>query len=566
MHYRHNTNTIRGNDRGVSPVLGGILVFGLVLALLVLAQVSLVPALNQQTEFEHNQRLVDDATELQGSAYRVSTSGGTESVEVGTGVRYRPMAFLVTPTAGNGRVYTEAGTVTVSGAVAADPEAADYWNGGDWSESTRSVVFDPAYREYITAPQTRYEGTVVVNDFDGTTLLVDEGRLVDGRRITLLTVDGEVYEESTRSVVLTLRAVSQSTQTVELRNETDPIRITVPSSLSPEQWKEDVLADQLDESGLPDGDPSDDRHVLDVVDGPTAGTVTVLLEPRVTYEFTMARLGIGSEYDTSPDPAYVTIVDSGNATLRPGEVTTVTFEVRDAFNNPVAGVPVSTTASGNALELDADSTVSTSSNGRATFVFRANRDGQTTVSASFGPDAAQTASTTVEVVDPEITDPDDSVGGVINPDTQAGSFELRSAERIGSPPGGGDIVELRFDNDGMDRTLTHVRVNLYMQSNPGSGQNARPVNATLGNFDGSETYANLTIGGQFVNLPSGDQPLFDEDTLVVLRMEFYTDEDQTGRYSGQNSDDFFVLTLTFDDGSTYVYFVPSQNSSDPLQT
>ncbi|MFD1647500.1 Ig-like domain-containing protein [Haloarchaeobius litoreus] len=553
MNHRHNTNTLRGNDRGVSPVLGGILVFGLVLALLVLAQVSLVPALNQQTEFEHNQRLVDDATEFQGSAYRVATSGGTESVEVGTGVRYRPMAFLVTPAAGNGRVYTEEGTVSVSGAVAADPEAADYWDGGVWSESTRTIVFDPAYREYTTAPRTRYEGTVVVNDFDGTTLLVDEGRLVDGQRVTLLTVDGDLSEESSRSVVLSLRAVSTSTQTVELRNETDPIRLTVPSSLSPDQWKEDVLADQLDESGLPDGDPSDDRHVLDVIAGPTPGTVTVLLEPGVTYEFTMARLGVGNGYDTSPDPAYVTVFDRGNATLRPGELTTVTFEVRDAFNNPVAGVPVSTTASGSALELDEDSTVTTGSDGRATFLYRANRDGQTTVSAGFGSDTAATASATIEVVDPDAGgDPDDSVGGVINPDTQSGSFALRDATRLGS----GHTVEMTFDNDGVDRTLTHVRVNLYMQGRPGNN-NPRPVTATLLDEAGSTTYTDLDVGGQFVNLPTSVQPTFVADSSVTLRMAFFTDAARTTNYSGANSDDFFVLALTFDDGSTMVYFVPS---------
>jgi hypothetical protein len=408
-------------------------------------------------------------------------------------------------------------------------------------------VFDPAYREYTTAPLTRYEGTMTVNDFDGTTLLVDEGRLVDGRRITLLTVDGEVYEESTRSVVLSLRAVSTSTQTVELRNETDPIRITVPSSLSTDQWKVDVLADQLSVNG------TDDRHVLDVVAGPTAGTVTIVLEPGVTYEFATSRLGVGSGYDTSPDPAYVTIVYRGNATLRPGELTTVTVEVRDQFNNPVAGVPVSTTASGVGVELDEDSTVTTGADGRATFVYRANRDGQTTVSASFGSDAAETASATIQVVDPDARgDPDDSVGGVINPDTQAGSFSLRDAERIGS----GHTVEMTFDNHGVDRTLTHVRVNLYMQGKPG-GNNDRPVTATLLDGTGSTTYADLDVGGQFVNLPSSTQPTFAEDSSVTLRMEFFTDQARTTAYSGQNSDDFFVLALTFDDGSTMVYFVPS---------
>ncbi|WP_256296864.1 Ig-like domain-containing protein [Haloarchaeobius salinus] len=547
MNYRHNTNTLRGNDRGVSPVLGGILVFGLVLALLVLAQVSLVPALNQQTEFEHNQRLVDDATEFQGSAYRVATSGGTESVEVGTGVRYQPMAFLVTPAAANGRVYTETGEIVVSGATGVDRETQDYWDGSDWTTSTRTIVFDPAYREYTTAPQTRYEGTMVVNDFGDTTLLVDEGRLVDGRRITLLTVDGEVYEESTRSVVLSLRAVSRSTQTVELYNETDPISITVPSSLSPEQWESDVLADQIS------GGSSDDRHVIGVTAGPTNGTVTIELEGNVTYEFAMASLGVGTGYDTAPDPAYMTVVEQGDATLRPGERTTVTFEVRDVFNNPVGGVPVSTTASGVGLELDEASTVTTGADGRATFVYRANRDGQTTVSAGFGSGPAETASKSVLVVDPDARgDPDDSVGGVINPDTQFGSFSLRDAERFGS----GHTVELTFDNDGVDRTLTHARVNLYMQGRPGNN-NPRPVTATLLEDSGSTTLADLDVGGQFVNLPSSVQPTFDADSTVTLRMEFFTDAGRTTSYSGANSDDFFVLALTFDDGSTTVYFVPS---------
>ena len=52
--------TFFAEERAVSPVLGGILMFGLAVSLLILTQVSVVPAANQQVEFEHNLGVQED--------------------------------------------------------------------------------------------------------------------------------------------------------------------------------------------------------------------------------------------------------------------------------------------------------------------------------------------------------------------------------------------------------------------------------------------------------------------------------------------------------------------------
>ncbi|WP_435333635.1 Ig-like domain-containing protein [Haloarchaeobius sp. TZWWS8] len=542
MHTHINRFGESKGERAVSPVLGGILVFGLAMSLIVLIQVSMVPALNGQIEFDHNQRLQEDVKSFQSASYRVAANGAPESVDVEAGVDYPDRAFLVNPAARNGRIYTESGTVTIDGAVAVHGDVADYWDGSPRTIDTNAVVFRPDYDQYRNAPTTRYEGTVVANDFGETVLVVDGGKLVDGTRITLVTLDGTIDEQTVRSTVLTLQPISTGSGTVQIRNDTADVTITVPSSLSAEQWKTDVLAGQT--------------HVVDVTEGATAGTVAIVLEKGVTYELRMARLGVGTGYETSTAAAYLAIAKTTEETLRPGETTTITVEARDAYNNPVSGVTVNASQTGSVAFVSASS-AETDDSGRASFTFRAlGADDDVTTTFSYGttPTAAQTVTRALEVVSPEVPSPDFSIGGLINPDATDGSFKF--VESVLSADN--ESVVMHFENDGGERVLTDVRVNLYWMGKPGNNAN-RPTTATL--YEGTTLAASneivtADVGGKFSAIAAGRQSTFADGETPVLSIQFETSDGSPYTSSGA-SDDFFILSLTFHDGTTAVYFVPS---------
>ena len=48
------------DERGVSEVLGAILVFGILVVLLATIQTQAIPAANEQVEFNHNQEVQSD--------------------------------------------------------------------------------------------------------------------------------------------------------------------------------------------------------------------------------------------------------------------------------------------------------------------------------------------------------------------------------------------------------------------------------------------------------------------------------------------------------------------------
>ena len=119
-----------GRDtRGVSVVLGGILMFALVLMLLVLFQVTLVPSLNEASEFDHSERVQKDMEAVQADLLSASATGAPEELTVETGLRYPERAFLVNPPPVAGSMTTAPGSVTLEGFFSDDIEVDDFWTG-----------------------------------------------------------------------------------------------------------------------------------------------------------------------------------------------------------------------------------------------------------------------------------------------------------------------------------------------------------------------------------------------------------------------------------------------------
>jgi len=191
-------------------------------------------------------------------------------------------------------------------------------------------------------------------------LTLTDQLLVDGRRLTLVTVSGNLSEARQGTVSVSTEALSVSSNRVLVRNTTGQrVTLTIPTTTGVSEW-EDVLSDEM----LPDG------HVVSVSSVPGSDAINVTLEQGPTYELRMAKVGVGTGA-SAEGAAYLTDVSGNESTVTTGGTHELTVEVRDRYNNPVSGVTVNVTGvTGGGSVAPAGSTLS-DANGRATFTYTA---------------------------------------------------------------------------------------------------------------------------------------------------------------------------------------------------
>jgi hypothetical protein len=371
-------------ERSQSTVVGFVLVFAILLMLLVTIQTTAVPAWNQGVEYSHSERVQGELELLRDTLFRTAATGSVGSKSVSLGTQYPLRPFLFNPPDPTGRLRTTApGTVTITNATAPG-ETRDYWNGSTRSFVDRALVYRPDYNEYDTAPTTALENTVSYNRFDQRALTRSGQRLVSGRRINVVALNGTLDERGQRPETVETEPLSAPTQTTTVRSD-GPLVVTATTRLSEAVWEE-LLAEER----APDG------YVTDVAVTPgDPGTLRLTLAANESYDLRMAKIGVGSNVD-DPPAHYITTDSPSELRLAAGGAERLVFEVRDRFNNPVSGVAVDATPSGSGTLIPVDNV--TDSDGHARFRYEADAVGTATVTATFGtdPDPMQTATVTVE--------------------------------------------------------------------------------------------------------------------------------------------------------------------------
>ena len=350
-----DARTTRSDDRAVSPVVGAILLFGILILALGTIQTTAIPQLNAQAEFEHDERVATDFITLESTVERIVATGSGESVPVEVGFRYPVRPPFINPPPVSGRLDTgEQGRVTIENA-SADGEARDVWNGDDRSITTRPIRYRANYHEYDSATPVAYEHGVAYRQVDGTVDPIAGDGPIDGRRISLTAIQGNLSRSASGTIGLSLSPVSAPGETVTVRDEGGPITMKIPTQLSLDRWERLV---------------EDDPYVQNITCADAdCGRVTLTLERNVSYELRLAAVGAGSGVE-SPDPAYLVEVEGQYASVPAGSRQRLTVEARDRYDNPVSGVPVTATVrDGDRGSVSAP--VTTGSDGRATFVYEA---------------------------------------------------------------------------------------------------------------------------------------------------------------------------------------------------
>ncbi|WP_276257805.1 hypothetical protein [Haloglomus litoreum] len=352
------------DDRGVSEVIGSILVFGLLVSLLAIVQTQAVPDANNEVEVKHSDDVQGDMANLQAAITRTSAFGGTESTVVETGMTYPPRLVLYNPPAVQGTLRTSdspSDNVEVNQfgydidadgdaiPVAPTDDNVGYKFIFDREFSTNLVSYEADYNRYQESPTIRYEHGTLVSDFGDETTVQAEGNLVNGRRISLTYLDGGLQESQVRPASITTYPVSAPGQTIDVPAGSQPGELVLPTSIDESVWVSEVLRDQIDTNALPGGDLSacsdletidssnpasdtDGRYIIDCSydDSTSPAELTLTFQSDTTYEMQMSKVAFQAQSDEVA-PAYVT---ADNALAN--SVSEVTLEFRDRFNNPVS--------------------------------------------------------------------------------------------------------------------------------------------------------------------------------------------------------------------------------------
>jgi len=366
-----------GDDRGQSIQVGAILLFGILIIAMATYQTTVVPSQNKQVEFNQNQDVQDDMVNLRSGVIDAADSGNSESTVIKLGAQYPSRSLFINPPPPSGRLQS-AGTsdpdinVTVSNAdtsVAGGGSAedvGDFWNGTNRTFTTGAITYTPNYNNYRAAPETVYENTLVHNVQNDATIPRSEQILLDGKELTVFTIDGDLSRSGVASRTVDINPTSSSDNVVQIENETANVTVTVPTRLSESAWR-----DLLDEE-------FSDGHLLGIdyqTNGPGEfSLLTLELEQNTTYRLRMAELGVGTGA-SDPPPAYVVKQRGDNMTVVENTTHTLEVEVRDELGNPVKDgtVNVSIDGSGNLSAPGEDdlNNVSVDEDGLVTLIYDA---------------------------------------------------------------------------------------------------------------------------------------------------------------------------------------------------
>lgn len=525
---RSPDHCLQGDDRGVSEVLGAVLLFGLLIAVIIAFQATAVPVFNQGVEYEHNQRAQSQLDLLRTNLILTATTGDGSSTQVELGTDYPNRMFLLNPPPASGRLHTDSPAPVEIRNAGATGEVSDYWTGTAQTFTTRPITYSPDYNEYDNAPVTHLEHGLLYNQFDGAQIALSDENLVDGRQISLLLVNGSLSSSGTTSRSIDLEPTSAPVRTVAVRNNTAPIVVSIPTRLSESKWR-NLLADELTAQG---------GHISSIsyTTGTPYNQLVLELEPGVTYELSVAMVGVGSGIDR-PEAHYVTTTDNDERYLPPGRSTRLTVEVRDRYDNPVSGVSVDASiGSGEGTVVPVDPVTGT--DGRASFRYTAPANPTTaTIQARIAPTPSprEAATFTIDVFDP----------GQRQDFLDMGQSSKLVLVGVTSPTGNNNNkAEIDFQNrDTTDKEIVAARFVSYYDSAPSSPP---PEGLVLG---GPNT--NLEEGGAITSL---DSPI--RISAGVTERIVFDFRDATGGPSGAISKaDFVVVVFRFADGGESMYLI-----------
>lgn len=222
--------------RGVSAVVGAVLILGMAVLAFASYQAFVVPTDNAEVEFNHNERVQDDMLELRNTIMTTLVTGDDGYATVELGAQFPQRLFAVNPANPTGTLETtELRPIVIE---LNEDDVTDEICGDD--NVTRFIEYEPNYREFDDAGTLRYENSLLVHDLGETSIVESTQQFIRGDRVTIIPLRNEYHATGSETVSIEPRPGLIQRETVS-----DPV-ITIPTELDGETWNE-LLADELDD-------------------------------------------------------------------------------------------------------------------------------------------------------------------------------------------------------------------------------------------------------------------------------------------------------------------------------
>lgn len=221
---------MKDDTRGVAPLIGVILLFGMLIIGLSMFQSSIVPQQNAEVEFNHNERVQGDMVEFRDTIVNVGSNPYDESTEASAtlGTQYPFRVLTINPPPAFGTVSTESleGNIIITNKSGTELA----------NKSTNTIQYEPQYREYTSAPTTTIEHTLIYNSFSETNQNITRSgeHIFQNDRVVIPVLAGEFSETDVDRI-----SVSLSAESPQIEGVSENVTIRLPTAV-PEIWIEEV--------------------------------------------------------------------------------------------------------------------------------------------------------------------------------------------------------------------------------------------------------------------------------------------------------------------------------------
>lgn len=141
--------SLRTDERGVSEVIGAVLLFGMLIIAFATYQASIIPGQNTDIEAQHYQEVQGDLGKLQGTIVTAAESGEARSASVNLGPSYPSRALGVNAGPASGQLRAESvGSGQISSGEVPLDETCRLQDGGPNTVPTNALVYEPGYNYY----------------------------------------------------------------------------------------------------------------------------------------------------------------------------------------------------------------------------------------------------------------------------------------------------------------------------------------------------------------------------------------------------------------------------------
>lgn len=333
--------------KAVAPVVG----FILILAILFLAagqyQANVVPAQERSAEIDHFAEVTEDISGLRSTIIQSSSNGQLQTQEIQLGDSYGVIG-LTQPSFSGTLSYRNATSDIVIKNAQNNKEASNFWRGDvDRSYETGFMQYAITYNRLNSHADLylehgmMYRDTIKGTDEQVNYLLDSDQPIINGRSITLYTIQSGIITSRVGATTVETHPVSAPMKSVSITNfEDEQIEIKLPTRLSVEDWRE-ILNDEM-------ADNPDTNGFIDEITSVTGeNAVNIAMESNETYNLRMSRIDLMAQNQRSAigstEEQYIA-VETNAANVREDSSISLEAEVRDKYNNGVIGVPVNVEA------------------------------------------------------------------------------------------------------------------------------------------------------------------------------------------------------------------------------